>query len=81
MKALCVSIPDTGSQGAAGDDSKFSSPPPICGGVEERCKMALEHVTSGLQCLQYFDSSDQDDGRQQEGVQENSEFQVCGAEM
>jgi hypothetical protein len=43
--------------------------------------MALEHVTLGLQCLQYFDSSDQDDGRQQEGVQENSEFQVCGAEM
>jgi hypothetical protein len=31
----------------------------------------------GLQCLQYFDSSDQDSSRQQEGVQENSHFQVC----
>jgi hypothetical protein len=35
----------------------------------------------GLQCLQYFDSSDQDDNRQQDGVQGNSQFQVCGLEM
>lgn len=77
MKALCVSTPDTGCQSAANDESKFSSPPPVCGGVEERCKMALQHVALGLQCLQYFDTSDQDDIRRQEGVQENSQFQVC----
>jgi hypothetical protein len=72
VKTLC-----TGSQGAASDESKFNSPPPVCGGVEERCKMALQHVALGLQCLQYFDTSDQDDSRQQERVQENSQFQVC----
>ncbi|KDR07710.1 Erythroid differentiation-related factor 1 [Zootermopsis nevadensis] len=75
VKALCVSTPDTGCQSAANDESKFSSPPPVCGGVEERCKMALQHVALGLQCLQYFDTSDQDDIRRQEGVQENSQFQ------
>jgi len=81
VKALCVSTPDTASQGVSSDEPKFSVPPPVCGGVEERCKMALQHVALGLQCLQYFDSSDQDDNRQQDGVQGNSQFQVCGLEM
>jgi hypothetical protein len=75
VKALCVSTPDTATQGVSGDESKCSSPPPVCGGVEDRCKMALQHVTLGLQCLQYFDGSDK--GNRQEGVEENSAFQVC----
>jgi hypothetical protein len=74
VKALCVSTPDTAAQGVSGDESKFSSPPPVCGGVEERCKMALQHVALGLQCLQYFDGSDKDN--RQEGVEEKSAFQV-----
>jgi len=69
VKALCVSTPHTAAEGASGDESKFSSPPPSCGGVEERCKMAVHHVALGLQCLQYFDSSDKDN--RQEGVEEN----------
>jgi hypothetical protein len=75
VKALCVSTSDTAAQGVSGDDSKFSSPPPVCGGVEERCKMSLQHVALGLQCLQYLDSSDKDS--RQEGVEEKSSFQVC----
>jgi len=75
VKALCVSTPHTAAEGASGGESKFSSPPPSCGGVEERCKMALQHVALGLQCLQYFDSSDKDS--RQEGVEEKSAFQVC----
>ena len=75
VKALCVSTPQTAAEGASGDESKFSSPPPSCGGVQDRCKMALQHVALGLQCLQYFDSSDKDN--RQEGVEEKSAFQVC----
>lgn len=75
VKALCVSTPHTAAQGVSGDESKFSSPPSSCGGVEERCKMALQHVALGLQCLQYFDSSDKDNRK--EGVEEKSAFQVC----
>ena len=78
VKALCVSTPNNAAQGACGDESKFSSPPPSCGGVEERCKMALQHVALGLECLQYFDSSDKDN--RQEGVDEKSAFQVCVCE-
>ena len=75
VKALCVSTPHTAAQGASGDESKFSCPPPSCGGVEERCKMAVQHVALGLECLQYFDSSDKDN--RPEGVDEKSAFQVC----
>jgi hypothetical protein len=76
VKALCVSTPETVSQDVSSDDSKTSSPPTICGGVEERCKMALQHVALGLQCLQYFDGSDKDDCRQQDGVHNKCHFQV-----
>ena len=74
VKALCVSTPHTAAQGVSGDESKFSCPPPSCGGVEERCKMALQHVALGLECLQYFDNSDKDS--RQEGVDEKSAYQV-----
>jgi hypothetical protein len=36
--------------------------------------MALQHVALGLECLQYFDSSDKDS--RQEGVDEKSAYQV-----
>jgi len=74
VKALCVSTPHTAAEGVSGDESKFSSPPPSCGGVEERCRMALQHVALGLQCLQYFDSCDKDN--KQDGVEGKSAFQV-----
>lgn len=31
-----------------------SSPPPISGTVDERCLVALQHISNGLNCLQYF---------------------------
>ncbi|XP_014260626.1 erythroid differentiation-related factor 1 [Cimex lectularius] len=33
------------------------SPPPMTGGLEERCNLALQHVSEGLDCLQYFEKS------------------------
>ena len=56
VKALCLSTHEARAQ-----EAKSSSPPPVCGGLEERCRMALEHVAAGLQCLQYFDITDQKD--------------------
>jgi hypothetical protein len=76
VKALCVSTPEAASQDVSSDESKTSSPPPVCGGLEERCKMALQHVALGLQCLQYFDGSDKDDCKQQDGVHKKCQFQV-----
>ncbi|EEZ97828.2 Erythroid differentiation-related factor 1-like Protein [Tribolium castaneum] len=32
----------------------YKSPPPITGTVEERCLQAVQHVATGLNCLQYF---------------------------
>lgn len=81
VKVLCVSSPETASQDVSSDESKTSSPPPVCGGVEERCKMALQHVALGLQCLQYFDGSDKDDSIQQEGVHEKCQFQTFQGHM
>ncbi|PNF29301.1 hypothetical protein B7P43_G08945 [Cryptotermes secundus] len=81
VKALCVSSPETASRDVSSDESKASSPPPVCGGVEERCKMALQHVALGLQCLQYFDGNDKDDSRQQEGVHEKYHFQTFQKHM
>lgn len=40
-------------------------PPPIIGTVEERCKIALEHIASGLECLKYFPIQDAFDDDQQ----------------
>lgn len=34
-----------------------ASPPPIVGGVRERCEVALQHIVEGLSCLQYFSST------------------------
>ncbi|XP_069671466.1 erythroid differentiation-related factor 1 [Periplaneta americana] len=68
VKALCLSTPDTSSQ-----ESKCSSPPPVCGGVEERCKMALQHVASGLECLQFFGQEE----AAQDDVQYQTDKQAC----
>uniref|UniRef100_A0A1B6CP20 Erythroid differentiation-related factor 1 n=1 Tax=Clastoptera arizonana TaxID=38151 RepID=A0A1B6CP20_9HEMI len=35
---------------------KYTPPPPMVGKLEDRCRQALEHVTAGLQSLQYFDN-------------------------
>ncbi|XP_017769509.1 PREDICTED: erythroid differentiation-related factor 1 [Nicrophorus vespilloides] len=35
-------------------NNNYKQPPPISGTVEERCLQALNHVASGLNCLQYF---------------------------
>lgn len=40
----------------AGFEQFKFKPPPISGTVEERCQSALEHVSSGLDCLKYFPS-------------------------
>ncbi|KAJ8959533.1 hypothetical protein NQ314_006270 [Rhamnusium bicolor] len=32
----------------------YKLPPPIVGGVEERCLQAIQHVAAGLNCLKYF---------------------------
>ncbi|KAF5299483.1 hypothetical protein FQR65_LT01064 [Abscondita terminalis] len=54
-------------------DEKFPNlykhPPPIGGTVEERCLQALQHITSGLDCLQYFHKSD--NGNEKKNVQED----------
>ena len=41
------------------EEFKFK-PPPITGTVEERCHSALEHVSSGLECLKYFPTEPED---------------------
>lgn len=35
--------------------------PPMSGTIEERCLSGLEHVTHGLECLQYFPTNDNDE--------------------
>ncbi|KAJ8981560.1 hypothetical protein NQ317_009820 [Molorchus minor] len=36
----------------------YRPPPPIVGGVEERCLQAIQHVATGLNCLKYFPKED-----------------------
>lgn len=40
-------------------------PPPFIGTVEERCKVALEHIANGLECLKYFPIQGGSDEEQQ----------------
>ncbi|KAF5269378.1 hypothetical protein FQA39_LY08770 [Lamprigera yunnana] len=54
-------------------DEKFTNfykhPPPIGGTAEERCGQALQHITLGLNCLQYFqkiDNTNEKNGKEQE---------------
>lgn len=55
------------------EEFKFK-PPPISGTVEERCQIALEHVSNGLECLKYFpmESEDQKSPTEEQG-NENAE--------
>ncbi|XP_058823689.1 erythroid differentiation-related factor 1 [Topomyia yanbarensis] len=47
-----------------------SRPPPLVGNIEERCKIALQHIADGLSCLQYFDSSEEQKNREKEKAEE-----------
>ncbi|OXU32038.1 hypothetical protein TSAR_004336 [Trichomalopsis sarcophagae] len=51
-------------------DQKFEEfkfkPPPISGTVEERCQIALEHISIGLDCLKYFPKKSKDQKSQTE---------------
>lgn len=44
----------------------YKPPPPIVGGVEERCLQALQHVAAGLSCLKYFPKQDPESGEKKE---------------
>lgn len=48
VKSLCL---------ASGEGNRKFSPPqqPLPGGVADRCKYALQHITAGLACLPFFD--------------------------
>lgn len=53
-------------------------PPPIIGTVEDRCKVALEHIASGLECLKYFPlqgAFDEDQQEEKEAQKETDEVQ------
>lgn len=59
------------------EQPKFKAPP-ISGTIEERCLSGLEHVTHGLECLQYFpteDNSDEEQRRAEEREKEKREYE------
>lgn len=59
------------------EQPKFKAPP-ISGAIEERCLSGLEHVTHGLECLQYFpteDNSDEEQKKAQEHEKEKREYE------
>lgn len=47
--------------------------PPISGTIEERCLFGLEHVTHGLECLQYFPIEDNTDEEQKKAEEREKE--------
>ncbi|XP_036151294.1 erythroid differentiation-related factor 1 isoform X2 [Monomorium pharaonis] len=52
--------------------------PPMSGTVEERCLSGLEHVTHGLECLQYFptdDSSDEERKKTEECEKQRRQYE------
>lgn len=59
------------------EQPKFKAPP-ISGPIEERCLSGLEHVTHGLECLQYFpteDNSDEEQKKAEEREKEKREYE------
>lgn len=48
-------------------------PPPIAGNVEERATTALEHVSYGLECLNYFPVETEDEELEKKKIQEEEE--------
>ncbi|XP_030767358.1 erythroid differentiation-related factor 1 [Sitophilus oryzae] len=44
----------------------YKPPPPINGSLEERCISAVGHVAGGLNCLQYFSESKEDEKKEEE---------------
>ncbi|KAJ8920435.1 hypothetical protein NQ315_005303 [Exocentrus adspersus] len=53
----------------------YKRPPPIVGGVEERCLQALQHVAAGLNCLKYFPKQDLTDKAEEEEVKMAKPFE------
>ncbi|XP_052868553.1 erythroid differentiation-related factor 1 [Anopheles cruzii] len=43
-----------------------SRPAPLLSDTAERCRIALQHIVDGLQCLQYFDSYEEQKQREQQ---------------
>ncbi|XP_012287568.1 erythroid differentiation-related factor 1 [Orussus abietinus] len=54
------------------EETKYK-PPPICGTVEDRCRIALEHVSQGLECLKYFPTDDNSDDEQKKAEKKETE--------
>ncbi|KAG7190566.1 hypothetical protein KM043_006659 [Ampulex compressa] len=57
------------------DEPKYK-PPPISGTVEERCLSALEHVSQGLECLQYFPTEENMEEDQERAEEEEKQKKV-----
>lgn len=50
-----------------------SSPPPISGTVDERCLTALQHISNGLNCLQYFSLTKEKLAKEREEIAKQQE--------
>lgn len=59
-----------------------SSPPPISGNAEERCSVALECIVNGLNCLQYFSSTEEKFSKEKEEFAKQEEkFRIIHEEQ
>lgn len=71
LEAAIKSIEETLQEYNGSDSWRYNSrPPPLVGGVEERCVNALQHIADGLSCLQYFDSSEEQKTKEKEKAEE-----------
>lgn len=71
LEAAIKSIEETLQEYNGSDGWRYNSrPPPLIGDIEERCEVALQHIADGLNCLQYFDSSEEQKNREKEMEEE-----------
>ncbi|KAL9697588.1 hypothetical protein quinque_001029 [Culex quinquefasciatus] len=71
LEAAIKSIEETLQEYSGSDGWRYNArPPPLVGGIEERCEIALQHIVDGLSCLQYFDSSEEQKNREKEKAEE-----------